>query len=72
VVFADDVNVPLDSWPEILSHDNVGRVHYLAVRGDAADFEVRLRTLGVIMMEELGITLEDAFRYSYEQGGKGK
>ena len=70
VAFEGEPPADLADWAGITHLETIGRVCYLTVRGDCLDIEARLRAQGVIMLEELGISLEEAFLYSYEQGGE--
>jgi ABC-2 type transport system ATP-binding protein len=68
VVFEGEAPPDIDKWPELITMETIGRVHYLTISGGFTGFEEKLRANGVLMIEELGVSLEDAFRLSYEQG----
>jgi ABC-2 type transport system ATP-binding protein len=70
VVFESEAPPDLDKWHDVITLETIGRVHYLTVSGDSGGFEDKLKASDVLMIEELGVSLEDAFRLSYEQGEK--
>jgi len=70
VVFENEAPPDIGEWHEVIAMENVGRVHYLTVDGGSGDFEDKLKAAGVLVIEELGVSLEDAFRLTYEQGEK--
>jgi ABC-2 type transport system ATP-binding protein len=70
VVFVNEAPPDIGEWHEVITVETIGRVHYLTVAGDSIGFEDKLKAGGVLMIEELGVSLEDAFRLSYEQGEK--
>lgn len=70
LVFSGEAPQNLADWPDVVSVENLGRVFTLNVDGASNDIERRLRDVGVVMLEELPVTLEEAFLYRYQQGGK--
>ena len=72
VVFVDDPPFDLASWAGVIDLEAIGRVFTLNVDGKDQTIEKRLHDAGAMMIEELPVTLEDAFISSYEQGGAGK
>jgi ABC-type multidrug transport system, ATPase component len=76
VVFEKDAPVDLIEWQGITHVAQLGRVITLTYEGDDAELEARLTAHGVLMLDRLGSTLEEAFIHSYEQyvskGGKNQ
>ena len=70
VVFSGDAPIDIASWPGVIAAEEVGRVWTISVRGDDEDVVGRLKTYDLLLLEELPVTLEDAFVYSYMQGGE--
>ena len=66
VVFGGEAPDSLDEWPGIMSLERVGRVYYLAVDGGALDIQDKLHASGAVVIDELAISLEEAFRFIYE------
>ncbi len=67
VVFIEDAPVNLAAWPGITQVEQVGRVHTITCQGDGDTIEAKLRECGLLMLEPLGSSLEDAFIHGYQQ-----
>lgn len=70
VVFERDVPEDLLAWEGVTDMQILGRVITLTYEGDDEKMEARLRDAGVMLLERLGSTLEDAFIHGYERALK--
>ena len=68
VVFQEKELPTLPDDMEVLSCAQIGRIHTLIVRGNAADITNRLAAYAPILLEALPLTLEEIF--IYELGGE--
>ncbi len=68
VVFRERALPQLPAELEVLHVSQVGRIHTLIVRGNAAEVTTRLSVFAPILMEALPLTLEEIF--IYELGGE--
>lgn len=68
IAFSEEELPELPSGLEILHTSQVGRVHTLIIRGNAASVTGRLAVLRPILMDALPLTLEEIF--IYELGGE--
>lgn len=67
LVFEKDVPEDLKDWEGVTDIQILGRVVTLTYEGDDEKMEARLRAAGVILLDHLGSTLEDAFIHGYER-----
>ena len=70
VVFAGDPPADLAGWPGIIAVESLGRVHTITAASGDDSIKPRLEACGLVMCEPLPVTLEEAFLFSYKQGGK--
>ena len=68
IVFQEKELPQLPADMEVLNVSQVGRIHTLIVRGNAAEVTNRLAVYAPILMEALPLTLEEIF--IYELGGE--
>lgn len=67
VVFEGDAPVDLTEWEGVTQVETLGRVVTITYEGDSEALESRLTAQGVLVLERLGSTLEEAFIHSYEK-----
>ena len=67
VVFEGDAPVDLSEWEGVTRVEALGRVITITYEGDDEAIEARLKAQGVLVLERLGSTLEEAFIHSYEK-----
>ena len=70
VVFREDPPEDINQWPEIMWVEKIGRVHYLVTKEYPVGLENRLRGTEPLLLEEVGLSLEDMFIYSTKEGLK--
>ena len=64
VVFIDKAPQDLKTWREILNLSQVGRVYNIITREYDDEFINKLENVGLALMEEIDLSLEDMFIYS--------
>ena len=69
VVFTEDAPTDLATWPELLSVEKVGRVHYLITKNYTPALEAKLQQLHPHFIETVNLTLEEIFIYANQTGG---
>lgn len=70
VAFAGETPADLADWPGVISAEAVGRVWTLSIDGGDDSVIMRLKAYEPVLLEELPLTLEDAFVLSFMQGGE--
>lgn len=68
VVFRAEPPQDLRDWSEVLSLEQVGRVHYLVTGEYSQALVEKLRRCGLVLLEEVDLSLEDMFIYAAGEG----
>lgn len=72
VVFKDNVPKEINELENIISIENIGSVYYIVTNKYTKEFENKLKSLGAMLVEPIGITLEEIFVYtSKAREGRG-
>ena len=64
VVFEKDVPTDLEQWQEILNVSHVGSVYYVITNDYSEALEEQLRRAGALLIETIGLNLEEVFIYT--------
>lgn len=68
-VFEDSAKESLDSLPDVLSHEQSGRVHSFITERDPDALATRLRTLGASFVEVINVDLSELFSHVMRKEG---
>lgn len=64
VVFKEEAPKDLASWSGILNADHIGSVYYLVTNDYSEALEERLKNKGALLVETVGLNLEEVFVYT--------
>lgn len=64
IVFEKEVPQDLKNWPGILDVSNIGSVYYVVTNAYSPELEDRFRKEGAILVETIGLNLEEVFVYT--------
>ena len=68
VVFSHGAPTDLTAWPEVLSVEAVGRIHYIVTKNYGDGLMAKLQGLKPLLIEEMPLALEDMFIYAAGEG----
>lgn len=64
VVFSGEIPQNLKKWDGILDVTNIGSVYYLVTNEYSQDLEKKLKNAGALLVETIGLNLEEIFIYT--------
>lgn len=67
VVFEDKIPDELYQWVDILDVTHIGSVYYIVTRNYSIDFEEKIKTCGVKLLEAIPLSLEEIFIYTNKE-----
>lgn len=67
VVFEEKMPQELYQWTEILNISQIGSVHYIVTKDYSQDFETRIKSYGVKLLETIPLSLEEIFIYTNKE-----